>query len=311
MVSPISALTGAINRYVVEPSNAFGLGGFIFDIEGETTINLKSEITDHFLEDNSTIQDHIAIKPKKITLNTYVGELVYKPESDELLNVETVVRKLTTLNAYLPELTDTAQSLINLASDDNTSITDTLENITSQTVNKATDYYAVVRNLLNTGSKQQGAYLYFKSLMEQKILVSLQTPFEYMNNMAIESVTAYQGEESNTISNFTITLKQIRLAEVLTVAEGTLTFDYDQETGDEYQGRAATQLDDFGSNGSISGVEAPIIPDTLPPVVGAGGGLIDPVEIARIVSEAQDELRNLSNPDSTQGIDLGQTGVVQ
>lgn len=251
MVTPISALTNAVNQYVVRPANAFGLGGFVFDIEGETTVTLKSDITDHFLEDNTTIQDHIAIKPKKVTLNTYVGELTYKPESDLTDAVETVVRKLTTINAYLPELTETAQAIVDFNSEDLTNITDSLESVTAQTVNKATDYYSMVQNLLNSGNKQQDAYMYFKSLMEQKILVSLQTPFEYMNNMAIESVTAFQGEESKFISNFTITLKEIRTAEILTAKAENSAID-----GEDKQGRNKTQQTEPENNGNTVGQAA-------------------------------------------------------
>lgn len=274
MVSPVTALTNAINRYVVRPVNAFGIGGFVFDVEGETTVNLKADITDHYLEDNSTIQDHIAIRPKKVTLRSYVGELIYETEGNETTNVEKAVRKLTTLSAYLPQVTSTVQQIQELNAEDLTGVVDSLENVTAQTVNKATDYYTLAQNLLNGDSAQQDAYMYLKSLMEQKILVSLQTPFEYMNNMAIESVVARQGEDSKFISDFSITLKQIRIAEILTLPTGETTYQTEQGDGDTYQGRSDSQYQSVSNIGSVSGQDA-IVEDL--PNTGLPDELVDPL----------------------------------
>jgi len=52
------------------------IGEFLFDIEGTSQITLEADITDHYVEDNTAIQDHIALKPEKITLKGYQGEVV-------------------------------------------------------------------------------------------------------------------------------------------------------------------------------------------------------------------------------------------
>src|SRR5580704_11292002 len=36
---------------------------FVFHYEGEQSVDLESDITDHFIEDNSPIQDLIALRP--------------------------------------------------------------------------------------------------------------------------------------------------------------------------------------------------------------------------------------------------------
>ena len=64
----ISNFTDALKKYVVMPRGEYGVDGFIFDIYGDETVNLTAEITDHTIEDNSQIQDHITLKPKKIRL---------------------------------------------------------------------------------------------------------------------------------------------------------------------------------------------------------------------------------------------------
>ena len=303
MVSSLTALTSALNRYVVRPSNAFGLGGFVFDVEGDATVNLKAEITDHFLEDNSAIQDHIAIKPKKVTLKSYVGELVYEPDGNETTFVEKTVRKLTVLNGYLPVLTSAAESLKDFNAKDLSSATDIIGNVTSQTINKATDYYALAKNLLNADSRQQEAYQYFKALMEQKILISLQTPFEYVNNMAIESVTAFQGEGSKFISDFTITLKEIRVVEILNSPTGSSTYQVEQGDDDDLQGRAKEQNDGIENIGSVSGRPTDYSVEPFLPSVGLPDDFIDPLEL--LTGEGSRQLNSGSDPV----VDLSKAGV--
>lgn len=232
----------SFNKYVVSPANQFGLGGFIFDIEGETTITAVNEITDHFVEDNSAVQDHIASRPLSVTLNTFVGE-VTSQDLDGLAEVtQTAVRKLTTLSAYLPDLS-TAASFVK----------DSIENPRNLTVEEAIDdvnnVYALIKNLNPGATRQQQAYLYFKALRDQKILVSLQTPFEYIPNMAIETLVATQEEGTNTISNFSITLKQIR-----TVSTKFVTFDKA-----DYSGRAGDQRQPQTDKGKAQGSEGTLV----------------------------------------------------
>lgn len=199
-------LRDGISQYVVRPANAFGLGGFLFDIEGDSTVTQTSEITDNFVEDNSAVQDHIAVRPLEVTLNNYVGELVREDENDGVQReVQKAVQKLTVLDAYLPNLATAANQVKSIIEGDQS-----IAN--SENINTALDLFSLVKNLNPTASRQQQAYLYFKALQQQKILVSVQTPFEFLTNMAIETLTATQGEDSRFISNFSITLKQIRTA---------------------------------------------------------------------------------------------------
>jgi len=48
---------------------------FAFDIEDENTVSLESDITDHFAEGNISIEDMIALRPEKITVHGFKGEL--------------------------------------------------------------------------------------------------------------------------------------------------------------------------------------------------------------------------------------------
>lgn len=261
MSNEIAILSDALKRYIVTPTNAFGLGGFVFDIDGENKVELHTEITDHFLEDNSTVQDHIAIKPKKVTLKSYVGELVYRQDESTDTFVQNAVRKLTVVNQYLPQLTQMALQTKEFVNNniDTFSFGNIKELATERTINRVSDYWSLAKNLVNSSSRQQQAYMYFKSLMEQKILVSLQTPFEFVNNMAIESVTAIQSEESKGISDFTITLKELRFAQILNVPDGQSYYVRSgaaEDVQEEYQGRSAEQAQAVDNVGTIAGQNA-------------------------------------------------------
>lgn len=278
MATDLDILAQSVNKYIVTPLNAFGLGGFVFDIEGETSVNLTAEITDHYLEDNSAVQDHIAIRPKKVTLKSYVGELVFREDESTDTFVQKAVQKLTTLVAYRPPLARSAQQAIDFIKEGKVGDL-SLDNITLETINKTTDYWAFVKNLGPNQSRQQRAYMYFKALYQGKFLVSVQTPFEFMNNMAIESVTAIQPEGSIYFSDFSITLKEIRTVSILNVQQNQSRYVTREGTAEELnQGRSFPQTQGNTNIGNMPGL--PTIPggdlsdaefDALFPAYQGGG----------------------------------------
>lgn len=267
----LDKITSSFNKFIVTPQNAFGVAGFVFDIDGEAKVDLSTEITDHFIENNSFIQDHIAIKPRKVTLRNYVGELVYENNDFADIIPQKVLRKLTQVQQLLPVLSAgaaQARNIFETARGLRLGVPDlSIQGITSA-AGRAIDIWRLIKNRAPQLPKQQQAYQYFQSLMEQKILVSVQTPFSFMSSMAIESVTAIQSEDSVYVSTFSITLKEMRFASTQTIA-------YEPE---QYQGRTADQRTPVLNNGNMPGVELPDIdvtdvinnrtfdPPPLPPV---------------------------------------------
>lgn len=258
MADTLDELIAGIQNYVVAPLNAFGLGGFVFDVQGEAHAQLGADITDHYTEDNRALQDHIAIKPKRITLKGYVGELVYAPNGGSPTSaLQQVTQKLTTISGYLPVLsaaaTQAQQALANP-----TSSTLTLNSIEGA-LPSAANIYGLVKNALGAFGdmqNQQNAYNYFDSCRQQAILMGIQTPWEFLTNMAVETIEAIQYEESIFISDFSVTFKQIRIAQtktataVLSGTGGTQPF-----TGNlNAQGANAIQSQGILSQGTVPGV---------------------------------------------------------
>lgn len=249
MKSDLAKIKDNFDKYIVRPANLLGFGGFVFDVEGESVVNLQNEITDHFVEDNTSIQDQIAVKPKRITLKNYVGEIADIVEDRDNGTVQKLTRKLTVLNGLLPELSDAsaqAQDSIRglITEGENIGDIDILD-IEVPDFNKVVDLYAVARNFGRPQSKLEQAYQYFKALRDQKILISVQTPFEFMPNMAIETISARQGEETRTVSDFSITLKEIRFAGV-------------EFTELSAQGRRAAQQSAVDNRSNIEGQNADV-----------------------------------------------------
>lgn len=72
----VKALSELGQRAIVRPNNPpAGIGGYLFDIPGDEWVELQSYITDHFVEDNTAINDQWALAPEQITLNGMVAEL--------------------------------------------------------------------------------------------------------------------------------------------------------------------------------------------------------------------------------------------
>ena len=212
-LSNLSSLTSsvgsALQQYVVSPMAAFGIGGFIFGIDGEDEVALTSEITDHYAEDNTVLNDGIALKPKRFTLRSYVGEQQVLTNASQPNALEQVAQKLTTITSMLPAVS-AAESQVGAL------VAGGVSNLNfNSLVSSGANIYAMVKNLITPTTGQAAAYAYFQALYKMKILMSVQTPYEFITNMAIESVIARQDEETKNMSHFIIVLKEFRTAQTL------------------------------------------------------------------------------------------------
>lgn len=69
-------LTTLDRRAIVRPDNPpLGIAGFLFDYDSDQMLELMSEITDNPIEDNTSIQDNIALLPERVILKGLIAEL--------------------------------------------------------------------------------------------------------------------------------------------------------------------------------------------------------------------------------------------
>lgn len=232
-LAPITtAATALSNLVLVSPQSVVGyqpqgapLGNgqtqqnppaLLFHYEGEQTAALKSDITDHYIEDNTAIQDQIALKPEMITTHGFIGEL-NDIAPFGLQTVQAIANKLTTINAYTPVLSVTALLAYNEAFQ--------LYQIASNAANSAVAAWSSITGSGGTSvigsnglaaqsnqNKQQQAFQQFYGYWRNRILFTVQTPWAVFQNMAIDELRAIQDETTNVITDFQITFKMMRFA---------------------------------------------------------------------------------------------------
>ena len=184
---------------------------YIFDPRGDEDVVLESEITDNWVEDNSTMQDHIGLKPMTITLTGYVGELKTTPKTKAQAIAETASTITQALTPLMPTLTTQSQYIFNRAEE------------TYNIYNKANKTVDRIENTLkespvpDEASNQQQAFGRFYEMWKTRQLSTVYTPFGAFNSMAIEKVSAKQSEDGVYISEFSVTFKQIRIAKTIYV----------------------------------------------------------------------------------------------
>lgn len=199
---------------IVSPKHAEGINGWVFDIPKSEQVRLSSDITDHYMENNSFVNDHIVDRPIEITLSGFVGELVWKKPTGFGADLNFFSGSLSVVDAYLgdysPQELQKQQNLLGEIQKNN--------NFVKQIVQKTTN---IVKSFSGDGQSktlQQVAYNELKALKDNRSLLKVQTPFAYFENMLIQEITFVQGEDSNSYCDISITLKEARFAEISVVS---------------------------------------------------------------------------------------------
>ena len=229
------------NNVILRPKTLEGISGFIFDIPDTDSLDLSSDITDHYTESNSFINDHIVRKPIMITLTGFIGELVYRKQSGIAGAAQEISNRLTIVDGYLGELTpgalQTAQIAVQAAQRAISGINQTIDR---------------TRNIVNffTGegpeeTAQEKAYRVLKALWKSSEFVSVQTPWDYFDNMIVKGVSFRQNGDSKSITDISVTLKEFRVSE-------TKTVDYDEN---QFPPREQIQSGEVEDQGIMQGSE--------------------------------------------------------
>lgn len=202
----------------------------LFNYEGENTVVLDSDITDHYVEDNSSIVDQISLKPELITTSGFVGEL-NNVTPGILEPLKFIADKLLGISAYTPEISATALRVYN-------------ETLLA---------YEIAQNIVTTAvsawnsltgqesqTQQQKYFNQFYAYWQKRTLFTVQTPWAIFPNCAIKSLRAIQDAETRVITDFEVTFKVIRFAKTITNVGIALN---------DFQSRAADQASTLQNQG--------------------------------------------------------------
>ena len=226
-----------------EKNTAVPPPAILFNYEGEQSLTLESDITDHYTEDNSAIQDQIALKPELYTVQGFVGEL-NDVSPAALKPLKTIAEKLTPIAAYAPSLSITATLAYARAFQIYQTGSALLNSAVStwSTINGGGDFAGgqgvINGNGLEAGDKktqtqQQIYFQQFYGYFKKRTLFTVQTPWAVFQDMAIQRLRAIQDAETKVITDFEVTFKLMRFASTLTLFNGTLD-------SSNFQGRGAS-----------------------------------------------------------------------
>lgn len=196
---------------LVAPKNARGISGFVFDIIEDESMDISSDVTDHFTENNSYINDHIVNKPITVRLSGWIGELVINRNTGLEVLTNEIEDRLTAIDAYAGEYTaGLTQRLARIATRADRAV---------QQINNTIDRSGNLIGLLDGEegvflSRQKEAYLQLYTLRETKQLLNVTLPWVFLTNMVITNISPSQGNDTEQWTEFSVTLKQLRFSEI-------------------------------------------------------------------------------------------------
>jgi hypothetical protein len=237
------------------PNNSQPPPSFLFHYEGEQSVDLQSDITDHYIEDNTALQDQIALKPPVIRTHGFIGELnnIAPPA---LAAVKAIANKLTIVGAYTPALStsaliayNTAFQLYQVGQNAVSSAVSAWSSINGQTSGESviSGNFNVPVQVAKNQNKQQIAFQQLYGYWQTRTLFTVQTPWAVFQNMAILSMRPIQEADQLYITDFEMAFKQIRIASTQST-NGTV--------GSNLQGRAAQQAATTQNLGTSTPVSA-------------------------------------------------------
>lgn len=221
---------------IVRPDNPPpGIAGFLLSVVDDDRVELESDITNHYTEENSPVQDHIALQPERVTVTGAVAELVKaNPTPKRITESPNPLPIIANMTPALAPAAETQQeTYVETVAGDQNAVTDT---------QSLYGYYQARLPQQPNQTKQQVAFGYLYQLWKGRQTFSVETPWGFFTNMAILSVSASQGPVSRMVSDFSVTFQKIRTVRAVDLVPGLLA------------GRAVFQQAPTNQNGVIGQV---------------------------------------------------------
>lgn len=191
-----------------------GIAGFKFHCPQSEQINMESDITDHYTDVNSAVQDHIARRPITITLSGFQGEYYYTVHPIENM-ISKIAPIFTLVEVFKPQLDSWTkrikackEELPAIQIQEDGSSTKTYQNKIIEKEFNAIDLWKIFQNMYKFKSAQTRAFFYFETLWQSEILFSIETSWKRYDNMVIQKVTPLR-DNNGDITDFNVIFKQI------------------------------------------------------------------------------------------------------
>lgn len=247
LVTPLQsygyAAVGAFDGVQVGP-------GWLFTIEGENTVELSAEVSKNYRENNSFVNQTIAISPPTITVHGFKGEVEnINPPFGTVGQVAQAV--LAVVGDFQPSFSASAQNVINqaaqayqeakLAANAAVSAWNTLAGNTGATVITPGGILSQNPNQNNQQALFSQIYGYWLQQVDPStpVLFNVQTPWAIFTPCALVKVRALQDETTDEVTDFFLTFELV-------------FFESDASGTPVAAGRAAASLNPGTNNGTVT-----------------------------------------------------------
>ena len=198
-------------------TNAVNPPALLFHYEGENVAHVQSDSTDHFIENNSAIQDQISLKPEQVQVHGFIGELndifpVSLPNNGQISAVFPPVA------AFVSQFTVAGQDTINQAAAAYRTEQSAQTTATSAWGALSGGNSSTVIGSSGIGDRggsqglQQIMFQQFYQYWRTRTLFRVQTPWAVFTNMVIMELRATQDESTRMITEFYVSFKMLRFA---------------------------------------------------------------------------------------------------
>lgn len=229
-INSLDAVKRHLKQYwITEPTTGIDLK---LDIIGDESLTAESDVTDHYVENNTAYQDQISVKPKTYTINGEVGELVWYQKDTVSQRVGQVAQRLEGVVSFLPIRSRSFQQMKKKVMQ------------AAQWVDTASNIWDRFDSLTTGMTKQQQAYNHLISWMNIRLPLIVDSPWGVLQNYVITSLNITQPKETKDKSLISITFKEFR-----TTSVSTTKFD-----AEKYQGNAMEENQPKVDNGKTDGI---------------------------------------------------------
>lgn len=214
-----------IGEAVVNVLSSTGVAGFRFHVPEGEQVSMESDITDHYTDANTVMQDHVARRPILMTITGLQGEYFYSiHEIEDLLANVTPV--LSLVKQFVPKLSAaTIQTKQNWSKyreaqqglaayyatfDKGIPLNQSFNNLWNSL--NGVDLFQLFQNLYKLKSAQARAFLYFDALWKSQAVFSVETTWKRYDNVMVQKVIALR-ERNADITEFSVVLKQMNFAQ--------------------------------------------------------------------------------------------------
>lgn len=192
-----------------------GIAGFKFNLPQREQAKMQSDVTDHYVDTNSAVQDHIALKPVTITLQGLQGEYFYSVNQIEDA-LALVTPTISLVKQFIPKLPVSAQQAFTkrLNQVKNYANFKPISEAKGVTIRENSmnniDLFKLFQDIYKLKSSQTRAFMFFEALWQSKALFTVETTWKRYENMIIIDVQPLRDNNAD-ITDFTVRFKQINV----------------------------------------------------------------------------------------------------